>query len=754
VNLKSIQLKIVLLSGMCLVATTVVLLLIQLYSQSRTQEFVGAEVSTLIRQQTKTGLLALARSEAGIIRSKLETNIVSARTLADAFKTIRQSEDVVGDVDMRQLFSDILLQVLEDNKEFLGAYSAWEPDALDGQDVMYAGTAEVNHDATGRFVPYWNRDENGRIAIQPLVGFEDTSLHPNGVRKGGWYLSPRERRRENILDPFPYIVQGKQEWLTTMSAPILIDGKFYGVAGTDLRLDFVQNLCVDLVRGLYEGTGTVRVVSNMGIIVADSANPENIGRPLGDTTIEGWEQVAEAAGAGKELVELGEGDGVVTVQVPVQLARTGTPWSVMIEVPRTVVFAKAFELIKDMEANASDNLIMGIIAGVLVALAACAVLWFLSTGIVRPIRKSVVFAENVASGNLDDTLDVRQADEIGVLAKALQTMVVKLKEMIAEAEEKSEQAAAQAQLANEAMQEANEAKRKAELAEKEGKLQAAVELEKIVDVVSAASEKMMSQVDFSRRGSEQQTQQIAEVATAMEEMNATVLEVAQSATLASETADEAKTKATDGNSLVSKVMEQLTFVQESSEQTVHDMTALGDKANEIGKIMDVISDIADQTNLLALNAAIEAARAGDAGRGFAVVADEVRKLAEKTMSATTEVGEAISGIQDGTRKNISNVQKANNAIQDVSELADQSSGALNEIVDLSSSNSSQISSIATASEEQSATSEQINKNVGEINRISAESLQAMQESAEAVGELAEQVNILQELINRMKDEGR
>ena len=159
--------------------------------------------------------------------------------------------------------------------------------------------------------------------------------------------------------------------------------------------------------------------------------------------------------------------------------------------------------------------------------------------------------------------------------------------------------------------------------------------------------------------------------------------------------------------------------------------------------MGVINDIADQTNLLALNAAIEAARAGDAGRGFAVVADEVRKLAEKTMNATKEVAQAISGIQKGTRENVRRVDLANERIEEATDLARESGDALTNIVTLVESSSTQVQSIAAASGEQSTASEEINRSLDDINRIASETAEAMSEAVEAVsGLLGEAENLL------------
>jgi methyl-accepting chemotaxis protein len=166
--------------------------------------------------------------------------------------------------------------------------------------------------------------------------------------------------------------------------------------------------------------------------------------------------------------------------------------------------------------------------------------------------------------------------------------------------------------------------------------------------------------------------------------------------------------------------------------------------------MNVISDIADQTNLLALNAAIEAARAGEAGRGFAVVADEVRKLAEKTMTATKEVGDNISAIQQSAHTNINEVSQAVKAISEATELANTPGQALAEIVNLAAANSSVVTSIATAAEEESATSEEINHAIEDINRIVAETSEGMAQASAAVQDLSKMAQELNTVMAELR----
>ena len=391
----------------------------------------------------------------------------------------------------------------------------------------------------------------------------------------------------------------------------------------------------------------------------------------------------------------------------------------------------------------SGGLIVAVLIGGLLS-------WTLARLITGPLRKSVDFAGMVAAGNLDRTLDICQKDEVGRLADALNSMVGTLSQRIRDAAAATEEAQRRQAEATRAMSEAEKARKEAEQAKRQGMLDAAARLESVVAGVSKASEELANQVRQASLGAQEQAARISETATAMEEMNSTVLEVARNAGTTAEASNQARDKAAAGSSEVQKVVAGMATINSGAEELRAEMEDLSRKAESIGAILNVISDIADQTNLLALNAAIEAARAGEAGRGFAVVADEVRKLAEKTMQATAQVGQAIRGIQDGTAKNMAKVENTVRMVDDVTALANNSGMALSEIVSLVDSESDQIRAIATASEEQSATSEEINRSIEEVSRIASETASAMQASDEVVLNLGQQAQELDNLIREMK----
>ena len=400
------------------------------------------------------------------------------------------------------------------------------------------------------------------------------------------------------------------------------------------------------------------------------------------------------------------------------------------------------------ESNSRAN---SVIIGVCAAAMLCGILisFFLSRNVMHQLGKDPgelnAVARRVAGGdyNVDDG-----GRKQGVYA-AIVEMVNALETHIKRAEQESQNARKATDEAQEAMQKAEAAGQEAQ-AKAQALLNVADRLEEMGVVISSATTELSAQIEHSDQGVAESAQRLSEAATAMNEMNATVQEVARNASSASSASGETKRKAEAGSRAVEKVVHSIGDVHTKSLELKDDMTQLGEHAQDITRIMGVISDIADQTNLLALNAAIEAARAGEAGRGFAVVADEVRKLAEKTMSSTNEVSNAISAIQESTAKSMASVDEAVQRIGEATELAGQSGRALQEIVATAEATADQVNAIAAASEEQSAASEEINHSILECDGMSRQIAEAMSESARAVSDLVSQTQGLAELIRKMK----
>ena len=408
----------------------------------------------------------------------------------------------------------------------------------------------------------------------------------------------------------------------------------------------------------------------------------------------------------------------------------------------------------DAMRDSADGFTMKIVlvAGAILLLVVLPLSIYLIRSIVRPLVESTDAATQVAEGNLDVSLTPSGRNEISTLQVALNTMVQTLSANLDSIKIKEAEAQEQARIAEHAAAEAREAQIKAEGAKKEGMLAAADKLQDVVERVSSITAEVASNADEIQRGSEFQKQRVTETATAMEEMNATVLEVARNATETNESSAQSMLKAREGAKVVQDVIDAMGNIQERTSRLKESMEHLDTQAVDIGNVLGVISDIADQTNLLALNAAIEAARAGDAGRGFAVVADEVRKLAEKTIGATEEVESSISSIQKLARENVKGMDSTVDAVENATELSSSSGEMLGEIVNLARNSADQVQSIATAAEEQSATSDEINRSVGEIDSMTEENAHNSQMAAEGILSLSKEVQALLNLVEELRSE--
>lgn len=268
--------------------------------------------------------------------------------------------------------------------------------------------------------------------------------------------------------------------------------------------------------------------------------------------------------------------------------------------------------------------------------------------------------------------------------------------------------------------------------------------------VSGSAHRLASVTETTRAGAMKQQSESDQVATAMNEMSATVHEVARNALEAANASSTADTQALQGRNVVNEAIDsirQLAGAIDSTSQTINNLEA---ESNNIGTVLNVIQGIAEQTNLLALNAAIEAARAGESGRGFAVVADEVRTLAQRSQESTEEIKQIIDRLQAGARDAVSKMEVGcAQATQTVGQ-AEQAGQALDAITDAISTINNMNSQIASAAEEQTAVAEEINRNVITIARVADETSGSAQQTTKTSSELGALAMELQDLISEFK----
>jgi methyl-accepting chemotaxis protein len=257
-------------------------------------------------------------------------------------------------------------------------------------------------------------------------------------------------------------------------------------------------------------------------------------------------------------------------------------------------------------------------------------------------------------------------------------------------------------------------------------------------------------MEETKRDTLQQQSETSQVVTAMNEMTATVQEVARHATEAAAAASNADHASVDGKKVVLSTMNAIEALSSEVHSAANVISQLEKDSENIGTVLDVIKGIAEQTNLLALNAAIEAARAGEQGRGFAVVADEVRTLASRTQQSTQEIQTMIENLQVGAQSAVKVMDESRAKAEDSVSQAAKAGGSLEEITHSVSQINDMNTQIATAAEEQSAVAEEINRNIVNISEIVDRTADGANQTSIASEELASLAAQLQQLVNQFK----
>ncbi|MSM38003.1 MAG: HAMP domain-containing protein [Geobacter sp.] len=368
---------------------------------------------------------------------------------------------------------------------------------------------------------------------------------------------------------------------------------------------------------------------------------------------------------------------------------------------------EADELYQNDVKNFKQSRIILLLSVVVVVVCALLAGNLIANSVSRPLQSVFGTLKEVAAGNLAARSDITSRDEMGMLATEVNETCGKLREVISMVASNSER------------------------------------------VASAATQLHSTSAEMAS-GAEEMAAQASTVATASEEMSATSGDIANSCHAAADGALHASQTAQDGSAVVENTVQVMSRIAGRVQETAKTVESLGARSDQIGEIIGTIQDIADQTNLLALNAAIEAARAGEQGRGFAVVADEVRALAERTTKATREIGEMIKAIQNETKAAVAAMEEGVREVESGTMEASKSGEALQAILEQINAVNMQVSQIATAAEEQTATTAEISNNIQQINDVVQHTAHGAQESVIAANMLSGLAEELQRLVGQFR----
>lgn len=722
-SIRSLQRKIATISGLCLGITVIILVAISAISSLTSHLYVSSEVGGIVSSQAKDTLQNRAAVEADTVKGALNVAFDAARTTAQSFAVLVGSTPSGA---RRDQFNAIMRRVLEQNPGFNGTYSAWEPNAIDGADAAFVNNRAKGSDDTGRYLPYWTRAANGSVAIQPLVEYNSAERHPNGLVKGGWYLGPRTNNQESILGPLPYTVQGKRVFLATMSVPISVGGKFVGVAGADYDLDFLQKLAIKTNSSLFSGKGVMLIVSDTGLIAANSADPSSIGKPAASVDPR-WSQLEGIVRSGEAKVLDDAKQTNIDVYSPIHLGRSTTPWSVVISVPRALVLAQADTLSATLGSRAISGVVWQLVLGLGVAVAAIFAISLAAARIARPIRECAEFADGIAREQLDQTLHIQQVDEVGTLAESLRKMQGDLKTSITR---RAEEQAKSLLVVDTLLTNLGGLSRgdltvditttfAPEFDELKNNFNSALlNLRTLIGAVGESTAGILTGSGEIAQASEDLARRTESNAASLEETSAAIAQMD----------NRLKATAVASGQTVARADQAIATVgggRETADEAVQAMGRVSHSAEGIDSVIEGLDKIAFQTRVLAMNAAVEAGRAGDAGRGFAVVADLVSALAMRAEEEAKRARDQLTVTQTEIVTAVKAVERVDVALANIAGDVD----AVHKL----------LGSMASDSQAQSSAITEISAAINEMDRSTQQNAAMVEETSAAARNLSTEV---------------
>ncbi|WEE22782.1 methyl-accepting chemotaxis protein [Aeromonas caviae] len=686
---RSIQNRILVLAGVAMTTALVILILLNQYSGRQTQQLTIDSSRAALQQEAWQKVSANARAEAATITQLLQKGLSYTQQMASVFA--RQQE---GKLPLdRQQATDLLKAQLALEPQLYGAFAGFEPNGFDGQDESFAGQSALGSNDKGRFVPYFYRDKE-QIGSDLLLSIEKSDPDEFGNPANDYYACPKREGRPCLIDPFKVDINGQQVLVSTITTPILVDGRFKGIASLDLAVDSISRQAQSLNSNIYDGKGETLIVSGDASLLGSRAD-----KVLGN----GWQQYLKPDVQRQELTD------AFRISVPIAVPGMARNWAIIVTLPYKVVLAGADELARQLTDMNRAAMTQQLIGALIVLALALGTMLVIARSITGPIRQMVSLVDDIADGDGDLTkrLETRSRDELGALARGINRFIDKLQALLGDVQKT-----------------ASEVHRHA-----------------------GDTDRIAGQTDSNLQHHQAEMEQML---TAVQEMSYVSQEVATHANNTADSAKQAQSAADEGKVRFQRVIHSMHKVAAEAGKGAEVVEGLAHDSEQITSILTVIQGIADQTNLLALNAAIEAARAGEQGRGFAVVADEVRKLAGNTQQAVQNTQELIDKIRHSSTNAVNAIQQSQQLTHQAVGEADQAEAALGSIFQAIATINDMTYQIASAAEEQSSVSETVSGNLSKTSALANDIARDATSTANASQALRQAAERLQQLLGQFR----
>ncbi|EGU45317.1 MULTISPECIES: methyl-accepting chemotaxis protein [Vibrio] len=700
----SVQWKITLLAGCCLIITSLSLIGFSIYNATSKQQVIKSQSSESVITKTQQLLSSVSQLNAQETQRYVDEAIYRAEMLAASAQFLKNNadENFTPSEELRTALDEMVRRSVLNFDSIQGAYLVFKPDLLDSEDSNYVDADYVGSNEKGRFAPYWKLADNGENVLSNVLSESTLNDNSNSER----FYCPLSSGQTCISTPRVVNSGGTALLTSSISVPILVDDVAIGFLGIDLRLDGLTSVITQSDQSLFNGAGKAYVVSLDGSVIASDDSSIAVGSNFqSDNT--NSDLMTDFIFGGEVTTQWSEDGEWLLAFAPVVAANQ--TWGVLFEIPRDSVVADANKLDSIISTKLSEGIKTEVIAGTVFIIFGLAIIAFASLSIVKPIRQVVERLNDIASGEGDLTqrLEVKSQDEIGQLSKGFNLFLDKLQHTIKEVIQTTEQ-------------------------------------------VANTTSQAKASASSTRESSESQFKEVDLVATAAEEMTQTAGLVVQNAEVAVDAACEANRSAQQGQQVIELSAGEMRKLVERMSSAVPIVEELAKNNGNITEILSVIEGISEQTNLLALNAAIEAARAGEQGRGFAVVADEVRNLASRTQSSVGEIRAVIDKVHAGTQDVVEAIQEGNILANDTALHVQNAVEDLGSIFTSIEAISDMNNQIVRAAEEQQSVSGEVNQSVVNIRDLSAKILEQAAASEQVGHEIDQLSQQQQKLVNQFK----